>query len=92
MTYATDILASLADELGAINADIADREARAKEIKAILTASGHSKIEGSLFRVAISTTLRESLDTKAIREHVSADVLAPFIKSTPVTVVRVSGR
>lgn len=83
-------LAGLVDTLGNINAEIALLERQAKAIKAELTCSGESVIEGSMFRAAISVAERLSLDTKAATSLLESIGMQPPMKSALVTTVRMS--
>jgi hypothetical protein len=95
-----------ADALGALKAQIADLEARAKLEHAKLVALGEGAFEGDLFRATVSVADRNTIDWKAV-----AQSLKPSLKQTreywspqlieivdgntetkPVTTVRVAAR
>jgi hypothetical protein len=89
---AAEALASLVDELGAVKADIAALQEREKELIAKLKLTGLAEINGSLFRATVSTSDRETVKTKELREALGEDLIAPFLSSTSVTTVRVAAR
>jgi hypothetical protein len=95
-----------ADALGALKAQIADLEARAKIEHARLVAMGTGAHEGDLFRATVSVADRTNIDWETI-----AKTLKPSLKQTreywspqtvelvdgntatkPVTTVRVAAR
>lgn len=85
---------ALVDELGALRAARADLDAREKEIRATLLTAGIDRAEGSLFRVAVSTTLRSVVDWRAVAERLGASrqLVRAHTRETDVVTVRVSAR
>lgn len=57
----------LADELGALKADIADLETRERSIRDELVARGIPEAEGALFRVTVSEAVRWTIDSKSVK-------------------------
>jgi len=82
---------TLVDELGALKAQIAELTAREKEITNLLKAANEAAIDGELFRVTISDSERETLDTKALRRD-HPEIAAEYVKTTHVTTVRCGAR
>ncbi len=65
------------DKLGALDAEIASLNKKAKEIKAKLIASGYDSIEGKLFKAVIVKKAGAVLfDAKMAKSLLSADALA----------------
>jgi hypothetical protein len=84
--------ASLVDQLGRLQAQIADLEAKEKALKAALVAAGVGAYEGELFRATVSASERSTLDMAAVREKLSPQFLRAHTKVTPVNTVRVSAK
>lgn len=82
-------LRQLVDQLGNINAEIAELQHEADGIKARLIASGQERIEGSIFQAAIFNGVRTSVDSKRVREMLGD--LTPMT-STAYVGVRLSDR
>lgn len=80
------------DKLGALKAQIADLSAQEAEIKKALVASGEAAVEGTLFRVAISSFDRETLDSATVKGFLSPSQIAAATKTTKVVAVKVSAR
>ena len=60
-------LAAQVDKLGSLNAQIAELESRAELIKADLKSTGLDTIEGTLFKCAISTVKRATLNSGRVK-------------------------
>lgn len=82
----------LVDELGALKAKIADLEKQESALKKQLIASGVTNLEGELFRVTITKSIRESLDMEAVKAKLSPQFLRAHTRETEYTTVRVSAR
>lgn len=82
----------LVDELGRLKAQIADLEAREKELKAALEAFGPGAYEGALFRATISDSVRATLDMVAVRAKLSAQFIRAHTTERAVRTVRVVAR
>lgn len=82
----------LADDLGRIKAQLAELTAIESAIKAELIERGEAAIDGDLYRVSISRSMRSRYDTAALREHVPEDVLNRCLAWSPVTTVRCTAR
>jgi hypothetical protein len=82
--------AQLADLYGDTAAQLRGLEARRDLIKAVLLdkAGDLTKITGSIFAVAITTTKRSTLDVAAVREKLGDAWCARNSKITPVTSLR----
>ena len=80
------------DRLGELLAQIADLTREAETIKATLREMGDGAYEGDLFRATVSVSERETLDMKAVREHLSRQFIQAHTNVTPVTTVKVVSR
>lgn len=80
------------DRLGELLAQIADLTREAETIKATLREMGAGAYEGDLFRATVSVSERETLDMKAVREHLSRQFIQAHTNVTPVTTVKVVAR
>lgn len=85
-------LAALVDELGSLKSHMATLAAREAAIKSALIAAGVGVVEGNLFRAAITSSERETLDRKAVEALLAPAAFAGCLKSSPVVTVRVSAR
>ena len=85
-------LSQLADDLGFLKAKIAELTSQEKALKEKLIASKCTGVNGDVFRVTISTSERESLDMKAVREKLSPQFIAAHTSVTEVTTVKVVAR
>ena len=59
----------LADQLGALKAEIAELEAREKSLRDELIRRSDGEVEGSFYRATISDAVRWTLDAKAVRSE-----------------------
>lgn len=80
---------AIVDQLGRLQAQIADLEAQADAIKTTLAICGEGAYEGALFRATVSKSERNSLDMKAVRAKLSRQFIAANTNVTAVTSVRV---
>jgi len=85
-------LSKIIDDLGALKARIADLETQEKALKQALADLTPGAYEGDLFRLSVSESERETLDMKAVREHLSRQFIAAHSHSTPVRTLRVTAR
>jgi hypothetical protein len=85
-------LSQIIDDLGALKAKIADLELQEKALKAALQDLPAGAYEGETFRLSISETERETLDMKAVREHLSRQFIQAHTNVTPVRTLRVAAR
>ena len=88
MTNLTDTI----DTLGHLLAQIADLTKRADAIKSSLRELGDGAYEGELFRVSVSTSQRETLDMKAVREKLSPQFIRAHTNVTDVVTVKCAAR
>jgi hypothetical protein len=88
----TACLQSVADEYGTLCAQMAALKARQAELKATLVAAGVPAVEGSLFRVTVSTGIAETLDMVAVRAKLSPQFITAHTIKTERTTVRCSAR
>lgn len=84
--------AALVDELGRLKAEQAELAGRERELKKALTErmarSNSNKLFGELFDVVRVTSMRESLDTAAVKKLLAE----PPMKTTMVLSFRVHAR
>ena len=88
----TSNLTKIIDDLGALKARIADLEAQEKALKQALADLSPGAYEGELFRLSISESERETLDMKAVREHLSRQFIQAHTNIAPVRTLRVVAR
>jgi cell division protein FtsB len=87
----TNLTAAI-DQLGDLQAQIAELTTRAKAIKDEIKELGDGAYEGELFRVTVSTSERETLDMAAVREKLSPQFIRAHTNVTPVVTVRCVSR
>lgn len=92
MTPKSHNLSPLIDEVGTLQAKVADLTSRIDEIKATLKELGAGAYEGELFRVTISTAARSNLDLDAVRKKLSRQFILAHTKESLVTSVKVTAR
>lgn len=80
------------DALGELKARIADLEKQEKALKEALAELTPGAYEGETFRLSVSESERETLDMKAVREHLSRQFIQAHSVVTPVRTLRVSAR
>jgi hypothetical protein len=85
-------LSKIIDDLGALKARIADLEVQEKALKQALADLTPGAYEGDLFRLSVSESERETLDMKAVREHLSRQFIAAHTNVTSVRTLRVAAR
>ena len=83
---------NVVDELGILNAKIAELEGQAKRLKSQLIENGIGAYEGDLFRATVSMSQRETLDMAAVREKLTPQFIRSHTKVTQVTFVRVASK
>lgn len=90
------LLSAAVDRLALIKAEIAALTAEEKELKTILSESGHDVIEGTLHRAAVSQCAgRDSIDWAAIAARFNPSrqlIKAHTVTGAPFAVVRVSAK
>ena len=84
--------ATMIDDFGLLCAQIAELETRKKALRDQLVTLGEGAHEGDFFRVTISKSTRETLDMKAVREHVSRQFIQAHTKETEVLTVKAGAR
>ena len=85
-------LVATIDALGELKAQIAALQTKEKELKKALGDLKPGAYEGELFRLSISESERETLDMKAVREHLSRQFIQAHTNVTPVRTLRVVAR
>ena len=69
-------VAGLVDDYGHLAAQLAALESRKEMLRSALVDLGAGAYEGTLFRVTVSESERDTLDMKAVREHLSRQFIA----------------
>jgi len=87
----TNLTATI-DALGALKAEIAKLELQEKALKKALADLAPGAYEGELFRLAISQSVRCTLDMDAVREKLSPQFIAAHTRETDVRTLKVSAR
>jgi hypothetical protein len=81
------------DLMGDLKAQMAELESKYDELKTlVIEDAGLGAHEGSMFRVSISTTTRETLDMEAVRNHLSPQFIRAHTKITESVTTRVTAR
>ena len=90
----TDIQLSKIDELGMLQAQIADLEAKAKKLADEIKNQGEGHYEGSLFKGCVTLSQRATVNNKAVFEaaNVPAELIAANTKTTAIITLKVTAR
>lgn len=86
------VMQSLVDEFGELKAEIARLCEREKELKAIFIDSNLDEIDGKIFRVTVSVSERETLDTNMARQFLNHNEIQLCTRISTTTTVRCSSR
>lgn len=89
-----DATERLVDDIGALRAEVADRQARLQKLESYLRESGPGTYEGRLFRITVSVSARATTAWKAIAEKLGASrqIIKGNTKVTEVTSLRCTAR
>ena len=84
---------NIADQLGVINARIAELQADSKKLKAEIIAGGHM-VEGDLFRATPIHADRTTTAWRKVAEklHASRQIITAYSKTTGVDSVKITAR
>ncbi len=87
-------VAGLADELGAVRAQLADLKDREREIRNTLIEAGVKTLEDDLFRVLVVESMRTMIDWKSIAAKLkpSHQLVTAHTEDKEVISIRVSAR
>ena len=90
----TDIQLTAIDELGMIQAQIAELEAKAKKIADDIKNQGEGHYEGNLFKGCVTLSQRATVDNKAVfaAANVPAELIAKHSKTTAIITLKVTAR
>jgi hypothetical protein len=77
-----------ADELAAIREEIKQLQDRESFLRTSLLEADEAGREGNQYRAAVILSNRESIDKAAIVAALGIDVVAPFMRSTPVKTLK----
>lgn len=89
MTTTTN-LATTIDALGDVKAQIAELEAKEKDLKAALGELPPAAYEGDRYRLVVSVAERSNLDLKAVREKLSPQFIRAHTTTIEVRTLRVT--
>jgi hypothetical protein len=84
--------AQLADQLGALKAEIAALEVREKTLRDELLRRGVTEAEGALFSATITQAVRWTLESKIVKAEMGASWWDARCRQTLVTTVAVKPR
>ena len=79
-----------ADELAAIREEIKILETREKILRDALVNGPDSERDGRNYRAFVQSSTRETLDKAAIIATFGEDVIAPFVKKSAVTTLKLA--
>ena len=82
----------LADELGALKAEMATLSEREKVLRDEFIRRKLPAVEGALFRATVSESLRQSLDAERVKAEMGMAWYEARCKIAIITTVRVSAR
>lgn len=80
----------LADELGELSQRIKDLQAREKALKAEIKARKIKSAIGQHFVVTVAESIRQSLDTKAVKEAMGQDWFDNHSRLSEVSTIKVA--
>lgn len=89
-----DIQLSKIDELGMLQAQIAELEAKAKKLADEIKNQGEGHYEGNLFKGCVTLSQRATVNNKAVFEaaNVPAELIAANTKTTAIITLKVTAR
>ena len=82
----------IVDQLGAVKAEIADLEAREKNLRAELLKRCVIEAEGAMYAAAVTQAVRWTLDAKAVRAEMGDSWWNGRCRQSLVTTVTVAAR
>jgi hypothetical protein len=90
----TDIQLTDIDQLGMLQAQIAELEAKAKQLADKIKNEGEGHYEGNLFKGCVTLSQRATVDSKAVfaAANVPADLIAAHTKTTASITLRITAR
>jgi hypothetical protein len=89
---ANDQTSSLVDQIGTMKARLAPLLNQLKELEAALKAYGEGRYLGSSYEAKVFVQQRDTLDMKAVRDHLSRQFIAAHTNTSDVTVLKVTAR
>jgi hypothetical protein len=89
-----EIQLSKIDELGLLQAQIAELEAKAKILSDQIKNEGEGHYEGNLFKGCVTLSQRATVDSKAVFKaaNVPAELIAANTKTTAIITLKVTAR
>src|SRR5262245_30306801 len=85
-------LGATIDTLGHLNAQVAELQSQIKAIKDSLGDLNPGAYEGDLCRLALSQSIRETLDMEAVREKLSPQFITAHTRQTEVRTFKLGAR
>ena len=84
----------LVDDIGALRAEIADQQARCKDLESYLRESGPGEYEGRMFRITVSVAERATTAWQAIAKKMGASrqIIKGNTTTKEVTTLRCTSR
>ena len=89
-----DIKLNTVDQLGLLQAQIADLESQAEVLKNELKNAGEGHIEGNLYKSCVTLSQRNIVDNKAVfsEANVPAELIAKHTKTTAIITLKITSR
>lgn len=85
-------VSQMIDDFGLLSAQIAELEAKKKNIRDKIAAMSIGAYEGTFFRATVSKSSRDTLDMEAVRAHLSRQFIQAHTKTTEVVIVKSGAR
>ena len=87
-----DIKLNTVDQLGLLQAQIADLESQAEVLKNELKNAGEGHIEGNLYKSCVTLSQRNIVDNKAVfaEANVPAELIAKHTKTTAIITLKIT--
>jgi len=82
----------LVDRIGTLKAEVAAQMDELKALEAELKAAGPGRTQGDLFEATVTISERDTLDMKAVREHLSRQFVQAHTVVTAVRTLKVAAR
>jgi hypothetical protein len=89
-----DIKLNTVDQLGLLQAQIADLESQAEVLKNELKNAGEGHTEGNLYKSCVTLSQRNIVDNKAVfaEANVPAELIAKHTKTTAIITLKITSR
>lgn len=89
-----DIKLNTVDQLGLLQAQIADLELQAEVFKNELKNAGEGHVEGNLYKSCVTLSQRNIVDNKAVfaEANVPKELIAKHTKTTAIITLKITAR